>query len=274
MIFEEELLNKIHYAKCKVLDMCVSAGKGHLTTAYSCAEIIGVLYYDAMRINPKEPLWKDRDRFIMSKNHGSLMLYPILADLGFFDSSELNTFMADGTRLGGHSKLCLPGIDYAGGSLGIGLGVSVGLAYSAQMDQKDWMTFCILGDAECYEGSVWEAAMLAGHLGLNNLVAFIDRNGLGITGFTEDILKMEPLAEKWAAFGWEVRSIDGHDIAQIQNTLSDIRVRTSKKPLMIIANTVKGHGIDFMSNEPLCHGMAPRAKDIERAYAQLGANRH
>lgn len=271
---EWEIRDKIHMAKRKVLSMCISAGKGHVTTAYSCAEIVGVLYYTVMRIDPQNPQWDDRDRFIMSKNHGSVMTYPILADLGYFDASELDTFMADGTRLGGHSKLCLPGVDFAGGSLGIGLGVATGMAYAAKMDHKGWLTFCLIGDAECYEGSIWEAAMLAGHHGLNNLIGILDRNRLGVTGFTEELLRLEPLKDKWSAFGWEVKEIDGHNISEIIDTLADIRCRKHQKPLMVIANTTKGHGIDFMSDAPLYHGEAPRAKDIDRAYAQLEGNRH
>lgn len=269
MLTLDEMQRKVYTAKRKVLDMCVSAGKGHLTSAYSCAEILSVLYYEVLRINPRMPQWSQRDRFIMSKNHGSVMLYPILADLGFFDASELDTFMEDGTRLGGHSKLCLPGIDFAGGSLGIGFGVSVGLAYAAKMENQDWRTFCIIGDAESYEGAVWEAAMLAGHLELDNLIVFLDRNRLGITGFTEDILRLEPIADKWRAFRWEVRVIDGHSIEETRAVLSDVRQRKGKGPLIIIANTTKGHGISFMSDEPLCHGAAPRSDQVARAYTEL-----
>jgi len=256
------------------LDMGVSAGKGHITTAYSCAEIVAVLYYEILRINPEKPLWENRDRFVMSKNHGSLMTYPILADLGFFDEAELDTFMADGTRLGGHSKLCIPGADFAGGSLGIGLGVAVGLAYAAKMNQKNWLTFCLIGDAECYEGAIWEAAMLAGHHRLNNLIGILDRNRLGITGFTEDLLCLVPLRDKWEAFGWEVREVNGHSVKELLLALSDIRKPERRKPLMVIANTTKGHGIDFMSDEPLCHGAVPNVQDVERAYAQLEVNQY
>ena len=178
--------------------------------------------------------------------------------------------MRDGTRLGGHSKLCIPGVDFAGGSLGIGLGAAVGMAYAAKLDQKDWLTFCLVGAAESYEGAIWEAAMLAGHHKLNNLVGILDRNRLGVTGFTEDILKIEPIDKKWEAFGWEVREINGHDISQVREALTDVRGRESDKPLMIIAQTTKGNGIDFMSDAPLFHGEPPRGADVERAYAQLG----
>lgn len=269
---EQEIKAKVNMAKRRVLDMCISAKKGHVTTAYSCAEIIAVLYYAVMHIDPQNPWWRERDRFVMSKNHGSVMTYPVLADLGFFETSELDTFMADGTRLGGHSKLGLPGVDFAGGSLGIGLGVAVGMAYAANLDHESWLTFCLIGDAECYEGSIWEAAMLAGHHKLNNLVGILDRNRLGVTGFTEDLLRLESLRAKWTAFGWDVAEIDGHDVGAIMDVLSDIHGQKRERPLMIIANTTKGHGIDFMSDEPLCHGEAPKAGDIERAYKQLEVN--
>ena len=262
---------KVAWAKRKVLEMCIQANLGHLTTAYSCAEIVATLYYGVMRVDPDKPQWDDRDRFIMSKNHGSIMTYPILADMGFFDLSELDTFMADGTHLGGHSKSGLPGVDFSGGSLGIGLGVASGLAYSAKMDVKDWLTFTLVGDAESYEGSIWEAAMFAGHNELHNLIAVLDRNRLGVTGFTENLLRLEPISDKWSAFGWEVRKVDGHNIKALFESLSDVRERKTNKPLMIIAETTKGNGIDFMSNEPLYHGVPPKSTDIERAFRQLVA---
>ncbi len=270
---EQEIKLKVNWAKHKVLDMCCAAGKGHLTSAYSCAEVIAVLYYAVLRLDPKVPNWKIRDRFIMSKNHGSLMTYPILADLGFLEENELKTFMQDGTRLGGHSKLGIPGVEFSGGSLGIGLGVATGLAYAAKMDQEDWMTFCLVGDAECYEGAIWEAAMLAAHQQLNNLVLIIDRNRLGITGFTEDLLQLEPLSDKWRAFGWDVCDVNGHDVHMLLDVFTTIRERRNQKPLAVISHTVKGHGIDFMSDAPLCHGVSPQGIDQERAYAQLEENK-
>jgi len=265
----EQIKQKVAQAKRKVLEMCLRANLGHLTTAYSCAEIVAALYYGIMRVDPKRPQWVDRDRFVMSKNHGSLMTYPILADIGFFDSVELDNFMLDGTRLGGHSKLGIPGADFSGGSLGIGLGVAAGLSYSAKMDGKKWMTFAIVGDAESYEGSIWEAAMFAAHNELNNLVVFLDRNRLGVSGFTEELLRLEPIADKWSAFGWEVRNVDGHNIKDLFSILEDIRERSSNKPLIIIAETIKGNGIDFMSNQPLYHGIPPKSADAERAFKQL-----
>ena len=256
-------------AKRKVLEMCIGAQLGHLTSAYSCAEIVAVLYYEVMRHNPQNPTWVERDRFIMSKNHGSLMTYPILSDLGYFPESELDTFMQDGTRLGGHSKLILDGVDYAGGSLGIGLGVGAGLAYAAKMDSGDWLTFVLIGDGECYEGSIWEAAMFAAHNQLGNLIAIVDRNRLCCTDFTEKILRLESLSDKWRAFGWDTLEIDGHNVEQILSSFEGIRNVKKEKPFVIIANTTKGNGIDFMSDAPLFHGIAPAGDDILRARVQI-----
>ena len=260
---------KVAWAKRRILDMSINAGLGHITSSYSCSEIIGSLYYAVMRHNPQNPTWHDRDRFVMSKNHGSLMLYPILADLGYFPEEELDTFMKDGTRLGGHSKFILEGIDYAGGSLGIGLGVGAGLAYAAKMEFKDWRTFVLIGDGECYEGAIWEAAMFAAHNKLNNLIAIVDRNRLCITGFTEEVLRLEPLAQKWQSFGWDAVECDGHDIGQVLSTLDNACNVKREKPFAIIANTTKGKGIDFMSDAPLFHGIAPFGEDIEKARAQI-----
>lgn len=245
---------KVAEIKEKVLGMCVNAGVGHVTSAFSCAEIISILYYEIMQINPENPEWEDRDRFIMSKNHGSVMTYPILQDLGYIGADE--AFLKNGSRLGIHTKLEISGVDFCGGSLGIGLGFACGLAYSAKLSKKDYRTFCILGDGECYEGSVWESFLFGGAKKLNNLIAIIDRNALCITDFTEKMLPLNPMKEKLEAFGWEAREIDGHNLDEIRNSLSDIR-SYRERPLCIIADTVKGHGINFMENAPLWHGKAP-----------------
>ena len=260
---------KTKYAKHKVLEMCVKAGMGHLTTAYSCAEIIATLYYDVMYHFPQNPNHSQRDRFIMSKNHGSLMMYPILADLGYFPDNELMTFMQDNSHLGGHSKLAIKGVDFAGGSLGIGLGVGAGLAYAAKMENENWYTFVLLGDGECYEGSIWETAMFASHNKLVNLIVIIDRNRLCCTDFTENILRLEPLEDKWRAFGWDTLNVDGHNIEELLVSFNYIRSIRRNKPFVVIANTTKGNGIDFMSNAPLYHGIAPKGDDIEKAWIQL-----
>jgi transketolase len=260
---------KTSEAKMRTFTMCVDAGKGHLTSAYSCAEIIAVLYYDVMRHDPQNPTWENRDRFIMSKNHGTVIQYPFLADLGYFPEEELGTYMQDGGRLAGHSYRVVEGIDFSGGSLGIGLGVGAGLAYAAKMDSHDWLTFVLIGDGECYEGSIWEAAMFASHNKLGNLVAILDRNGLACTDFTESMLRLEPLGKKWQAFGWDVKHVDGHDVNGLLAVFQDIHCFNSERPLVIIAETVKGNGIDFMCNNPFAHGQVPTGDNITHAYAQL-----
>lgn len=272
------LRDKTYRAKRKVLDMVVRAGMGHLSSAFSCAEILTVLYYDTMNVDAHDPDWAERDRLVISKNHASIMQYPILADLGFFDKAELETFLAPSIgkqcNLGSHAKLSIPGIDFAGGSLGIGLGVAAGIAYAAKLDGNTHLTFCLLGDGECCEGSVWEAAMFAAHYKLSNLIAVVDRNRLAITDFTENMLALEPFMEKWQAFGWEARTCDGHDIEKLINCLQDVRNRQSDRPLCIAANTVKGKGIDFIEDKLNWHGAAPKCNDIDKAYAELERERN
>lgn len=265
----EELKEKTKQIKHKCLEMCVNAGMGHVTTAFSCAETVTALYYRIMDIDPSDPECEDRDRFIMSKNHGSVITFPILADLGYIDESVLNTFMADGSHIGGHSKMSVKGVDFAGGSLGLGLGTACGLAYGARLSGKKYKTYVIVGDGECYEGSIWEAAMFAGANHLNNLVAILDRNGLACTDFTEHMLAQEPVKDKWEAFNWEVIETDGHNMKELVCALEYAKNYSGSKPVCVIAKTVKGHGIDFMSNDPLMHGVAPKGEKIKAAFEQI-----
>lgn len=262
------LLEKVKSVKWKCMEMCVNAGMGHVTSGYSCAEIVVALYYEIMNFDKGNPKATGRDRFLMSKNHGSVIVYPVFADMGWIDESELMTFMKNGSRLGGHSKLSVPGVDYAGGSLGIGLGVGAGLAYGARLSGECWNTFVLIGDGECYEGSIWEAAMFAGHCRLDNLVAIVDRNHLACTDFTENMVMIEPLADKWKAFNWDVIQVNGHDITQVVEGLRQA-VESKGKPVCVIADTEKGHGIDFMCNNPFMHGEAPKGKQIAEAFQQL-----
>lgn len=271
------LRHKTSCAKRKVLDLVCRAGMGHLTSAFSCAEILAVLYYGIMRIDPSTPKLESRDRLIISKNHASVMQYAILADLGFFQMEELDFFLTPASGqahfFGSHAKLSIPGVDFAGGSLGIGLGTAAGIAYAAKFDQSSYTVFCLLGDGECCEGSIWEAVMFASHYHLDNLVAIVDRNRLAITDFTETMLALEPLEEKWRSFGWETRRCDGHDIEKLLSCLEDVRNRRNGKPLCIIADTVKGKGVDFMENQLNWHGAAPKAENIAAAYAALERER-
>lgn len=265
----EELNNKVRQIKHKCLEMCVNAGIGHVTTAFSCAEIMTALYYRIMNIDISDPNWEDRDRFIMSKNHGSVITYPILADLGYIENEKLMTFMSDGSKIGGHSKICVNGVDFSGGSLGIGLGVACGLAYGARLLGRSYKTYCLVGDGECYEGSIWEAAMFAGSNELSNLVVILDRNGMACTDFTEHMLKQESFKDKWAAFNWEVVEINGHSMEEVVSALEFANQYNGTKPVCIVAKTVKGNGIDFMSNNPLMHGAAPKGDQIAMAFEQI-----
>lgn len=264
---KEHLIDKVYATKRKCLEMCVHAGSGHVTSAFSCAEIATALYYEVMDRREELPE-QDKDHFFMSKNHGSVITYPILADLGFIEEQELMTFLQPGSHLGPHAKTCVPGVEFAGGSLGIGLGVGAGFAYGQRMRGGRGHTFVLVGDGESYEGSIWEAVMFAGHQKLDNLVAIVDRNRLACTDFTEHMLGQEPTADKWRAFGWEVRETDGHDIEQVVETLH-WAVKFKGKPVCVIANTEKGHGIPFMCNNPFTHGEAPKGEKIPLAFAAL-----
>lgn len=266
------LEKKVQQIKKECLEMCVHAGKGHVTSAFSCAEIVALLYYEIMNISRDARARDVHDRFIMSKNHGSVITYPILADLGFIDKDEIYTFLDDGSKYGAHSKLEINGVDFAGGALGIGIGVACGMAYVARKRAENWMTFCLVGDGECYEGSVWEAAMFAGHNKLENLVVIVDRNRMTVTDFTDNMLSQEPMRDKWEAFGFEVREVqDGHSLDQLRNSFLGVRERKNGKPLCVIANTVKGHGIDFMENNVFMHGVAPTGEKAVQALRQIGA---
>jgi transketolase len=259
MISVAELKKKARDAKVMYAQMCVEKEKGHLSSGLSCAEIVTVLYYSVLRIDPERPDWSERDRFIMSKNHGMGIVYPILCDLGYFEKSVLDGYHEDGEILGTHSRLNLPGVDYAGGSLGIGLGTACGLSLAARAEEKDWLTFCVLGDCECHEGSVWEAVML---------------NGEGCTDYMENLIELRPFRHKFEAFSWEVIEIDdGHCIEKLLSGFKDIRTRESNKPLCIIANTVKGNGIpSVFKNKPWMHGQSPIGADGINAIEELNKN--
>lgn len=258
----EELNKKSKHIRNLLLDMCVKAETGHVTSSFSCTEIMVALYYGGiLKFDPKNPQMKDRDRFILSKGHASVILYPILADLGFFSISELDRFAQAGGIFGVHLQNNVPGVEITSGSLGHGLGVAAGLALAAKMNRESYMTFVLLGDGECYEGSVWESAMFASHHRLNNLVAIVDRNYLCCSDFTEDTVALEPMQKKWESFGWKTINVDGHSIEEILKSLSGFRSRKSSNPLVIIAHTTKGKGVSFMSDVPLWHAVAPKGQE-------------
>ena len=265
-----ELQRKAKEIKLRCASMCIKAGKGHLSSDLSCAEIMTVLYYDIMRIDPTNPRWIDRDRFVMSKNHGSAITYPILCDLGFFDEEFLDSYQSDGSNLGTHSKISVPGVDFGGGSLGIGIGAACGMACAGKTDKKAHIVFCLVGDCEMEEGSVWEAIMFAAHRKLNNLVMIVDRNKEGCTDYISELVPLDPLAPKLLSFGWEVREIhEGHDVTSIKKGFCDIRKRESDRPLAVLFDTIKGNGVSYLENTPWMHGQTPSGIEGEDTLRQL-----
>jgi transketolase len=266
----KSLENKAKEIRQSVLEMCCKAGTGHVTSAFSAVEILVALYTGGiLRHDPQNPNWEGRDRFIMSKGQASVLLYPILADAGYFPKEELDHFCKSNGKFGVHLQHDVPGAEITSGSLGHGIGIATGLALGYKLNRELNMVFCLLGDGECYEGSVWEAAMFAGHNRLNNLVAIVDRNHLCVTNFTENMLEIEPFEDKWRSFGWNAVTVNGNSFAEIFEVLAGVRCRKSSKPLVVIADTVKGQGISFMSNLPLWHGLAPKNEDAVCAMAEL-----
>lgn len=265
-----DLRKKSNWVRQQILEMIASAGKGHIGGALSCTDILVTLYYvGVLRFKASNPKWEERDRFILSKGHSAAALYVILSDLGYFSASELKNYQKDDCILSGHPHRKIPGIEADTGSLGHGLGIAVGLALSAKMDKRDFLTFVLIGDGECYEGSVWEAAMFAGHHKLNNLVGILDKNGICSTDLIKDCLETEPLADKWIAFGWEVVKVNGHSFDGMQSIFENLRLRKSERPLMVIAETVKGKGISFMENNPTWHHAVPNPQQLEMARKEL-----
>lgn len=251
-------------------EVVMKAGKGHLGGSLSCTEILVALYHGGvLRFDPRDPHWPGRDRFVLSKGHGCNTLYCVLADVGFFPADHLERYLEDGSLLGGHADHRVPGVEILGGSLGHGLGVAGGMAWGARLDGAQHLVVVLLGDGESQEGSIWEAAAFASQRRLGNLVAITDRNGLGSEDFTERTAGLDPLEDRWRAFGWEVRVVDGHSVEALLGVLADVRARASDRPLMIVAHTVKGKGISFLENTPRAHHTLPRGPEVERARRDL-----
>src|SRR5690625_1627225 len=251
-----------------LIHMIYEAKFGNTGSSLSCTEILTVLYYDVLNIDPNNPEWADRDRYVQSKGHAAEVYYCVLADLGFFPKDELKTFAQFGSRLIGHPNNEVPGMEMNTGALGHGLPIAVGMALAAKMDNKSHRVFTLMGDGEQAEGSIWEGAMAASHYKLDNLVGIIDRNRLQITGGTEDVMTLEPLADKWQAFGWEVVEVDGNDIAALQEVLHHTP-RTSGKPTLIMANTIKGKGVSLAENVAGWHHHVPSEEEYEQAMKEL-----
>jgi len=251
--------------------MTYAAASGHPGGSLSAVEILGALYLGGiLSHDPSNAEWPDRDRFILSKAHAVPVLYAYLAECGYLPFEELVTFRKINSRLQGHSKAgSVPGVEMSGGSLGQGLSYSIGQALAARLDGRDYRVYCLLGDGELDEGQNWEAAMAAAHYGLDNLTAIIDRNGVQNDGYVVDIMKQEPLADKWRSFGWQVWEVDGHNTVDVLKTLATAK-EVKGRPGVIIAHTTKGKGVTFMENTAVWHGRGPNAEERALALAEIG----
>ncbi|RJO71585.1 MAG: transketolase [Myxococcales bacterium] len=247
------LYNKAREIREKIVWVTEKCGGSHIGGAMSQTDLLVSLYYNRLRINPKDYKWEDRDRFILSKGHGGVGHAVILGDLGFFPEKDLADFNKTGSPFGMHlDYLKVPGVDASTGSLGHGLSIAIGMALGACLQGFQWRTYCLLGDGECNEGTIWEAAMSASHYKIYNMTTIVDRNKFMIDGPTESVMGLEPFAKKWEAFGWRVIEIDGHDLDQIDDAFDAVEAEKTK-PTVIIANTIKGKGVDFMEDQAKWH---------------------
>src|SRR5690606_17744709 len=256
-----------------ILDMLTTAGSGHPGGSLSAVEIVTALYFGGvLRYDPKWPDWPDRDRFILSKGHGVPVLYAALAKAGYFPHEELRTLRRIDSRLQGHPVYgTAPGIEASTGSLGQGLSIGLGMALAARLDKRRYRVFVLLGDGECQEGQVWEAAMAAGHHRVDNLIAIVDYNKFQLDGAISDIMELDPLAAKWESMRWDVIEIDGHDLGEVLRAFEWAVGRD--RPACIIAHTTKGKGVSFMEGENAYHGVAPTEEELVRALAELDTAR-
>ncbi len=252
-----------------IVEMIGEAKSGHPGGSLSAADIVTYLYFSEMNIDPLEPKWKERDRFVLSKGHAAPVLYAALAHRGFFPKESLYTLRKIGSNLQGHPDMNkVPGVDMSTGSLGTGISAAVGMALAGKLDKANYRVFALLGDGELQEGQVWEAAMAAAHYKLDNLIAFVDNNGLQIDGNVEDVMSPAPIGAKFEAFGWFVQEIDGHDFNAIAEALNKAKEQKGH-PSIIVAHTVKGKGVSFMENQASWHGSAPSAEQVAIAKEEL-----
>jgi transketolase len=264
VIREKARMARVHAARLMNI-----AKSGHYGSAYSCVEILATLYYGGLlRVRPAEPKWPGRDRLVLSKGHAAVVLYPMLADLGFFPASALDNYARLGSAFGDHPDMRrVAGVDFSSGSLGHGLSICVGMALALRA--QDSRVFCVLGDGELNEGQVWAAAMSASNFRLENLVAIVDRNGVSVDGPTEEVMRLEPLEDKWRAFGWATAVVDGHDPEALLPMLSAHFDVPAGRPLVVIARTVSGKGISFIEGQFEWHMGHLSAEDEQRAFAEL-----
>lgn len=266
----EEIQEKARLIRRYVIDMIGKAGSGHPGGSLSCADILATLYFGGvLNVDPEDPLSDERDRLVLSKGHAAPSLYAALALRGFFPLETLSTLRKLGSMLQGHPDCRkTPGVEASTGSLGQGLSVALGMALAGKMDKKSYRVFALLGDGECEEGQVWEAAMAAHHYGVDNLTAIVDHNHMQIDGKIEEVMSPEPLPDKWKAFGWQVFSVNGHDIRELLDAFEKAR-ETRGVPSVIVAETIKGRGVSFMENAKEWHGKAPNPAELDKALREL-----
>ncbi len=266
---EQMLKEQAKEIRKDIVTMIGQAKSGHPGGSLSATEIVTYLYFEELRMDPTNPKWDDRDRFILSKGHAAPVLYAALARRGFFPTEELSTLRKIGSHLQGHPDMKkVPGVDMSTGSLGTGFSAATGIAMACKLDKKENYVYTLLGDGEIQEGQVWEAAMSAAHYKLDNLIAFLDNNGLQIDGNIDDVLSPNPIDAKFAAFGWHVLVIDGHDFKQIADAVAAAKAEKGR-PTMIVAKTVKGKGVSYMENQAGWHGSAPNEGQVAQAMAEL-----
>ncbi len=268
-----ELVQKSQWLRKELFEMVMRVKKGHIPSSYSCAEVVLALFYGGiLKFDAKNPRGKDRDSLLVSKGHAAMVVYPILADLGFISKDELVKFTKPDGILRMYADQSIPGVEAICGSLGHGFTIAAGLALADKKDGKANRSYVILGDGECYEGSVWETAMFASHYELDNLVAIVDRNALCILDDTEKCVKLNPLEDKWAAFGWHVQKVDGHSYKEILAAFDQIKNKKTSQPSVIIAYSVKGKGISYMENRHDWHNKMPNEEKMAQARRELETN--
>ena len=271
-ITDEEIAELKRIAKKNRIDTVEVTGwcgGSHIGGSLSMMDLTTILYWRYLKIRPEDPEWDERDRFVLSKGHGGVGHAVVLANRGYYDAEQLKDFNKTGSPFGMHldgNKVV--GVDVSTGSLGHGMSMAVGLALGARVRKMPWLTYCVVGDGECNEGSIWEAAMAAAHYKTGNLIVLVDRNRMMIDGPTEEVMGLEPLADKWRAFGWEVREIDGHDFRQLADAI-DYAIAYEEGPVAIICNTIKGKGVEFMENDPAWHYGGLSAELVAKAKVSL-----
>lgn len=257
--------------RARAIEMSHEAKAAHLASALSCIDIVAVLYHSVLKVDPKQPKWPDRDRFILSKGHAATAHYVALAWKGFLTDDDLKTYGEKDSLLEEHPSPKLPGVETATGSLGHGLPCGSGMALAARIKGQDYRTFVLMGDGECNEGSVWEAAMFAGAKKLGNLCAFVDYNKWQATARSQEVLALDPLADKFRDFGWDVREIDGHDHVAILEAVKGVSLK-EQKPRMVVAHTVKGRGVPFMEDDNNWHYRVPTVEEVAQSRTHLGVD--